>query len=251
MAQNSADTLLAGRLSLRQPARGHRAGTDAVLLGACVPLDAAGKALDAGAGVGSAGLVALARAPALDMTFVEIDATATALCAENIEANAFAGRARAIRADLLTARTRRAGGLKDGAYDLVLTNPPFHDPGEVRISPDADRARAHVAEGGLETWMKASLALLAPGGLFLMIHRADALPAILAAAEGRIGALRLLPVLPRENEPAIRLLVAGRKGSRAPLAILPSLVLHEAAGGFTRSAAAVHRGEAGIDLAPH
>ncbi len=61
LAQNSADTLLGGRLSLRQPARGHRAGTDAVLLGASVPVEASGKALDAGAGVGSAGLVALAR----------------------------------------------------------------------------------------------------------------------------------------------------------------------------------------------
>jgi tRNA1(Val) A37 N6-methylase TrmN6 len=246
LAQSSADTLLAGRVSLRQPVRGHRAGTDAILLGACAPPEASGKALDAGAGVGAAGLVALARAPALDVTFVEIDATAAALCNENVEANGFSGRARAVRADLMTAKTRRAGGLKDGAYDLVLTNPPFHEPGGVRVSPDADRARAHVAEGGLETWMKASLALLAPGGLFLMIHRADALPAILAAAGGRIGALRLLPVLPRENEPAIRLLVAGRKGSRAPLAILPPLVLHGQDGRFTPRAAGLHRGEAGI-----
>ncbi len=160
------------------------------------------------------------------MTFVEIDAATADLCRENVGTNGFADRARAVRADVMTAKTRRAGGLMDGAYDLILTNPPFHEPGGVRVSPDADKARAHVAEGGLEAWMKASLALLAPGGLFLMIHRADALPAILAAAEGRIGALRLLPVLPRESEPAIRLLVAGRKGSRAPVAILPPLVLH-------------------------
>ena len=246
MAQNSADTLLGGRLSLRQPARGHRAGTDAVLLGASVPVEASGKALDAGAGVGSAGLVALARASALDMTFVEIDAATADLCRENVGTNGFTDRARAVRADVMTAKTRRAGGLKDGAYDLILTNPPFHEPGGVRVSPDADKARAHVAEGGLEAWMKASLALLAPGGLFLMIHRADALPAILAAAEGRIGALRLLPVLPRESEPAIRLLVAGRKGSRAPVAILPPLVLHGEDRRFTPRAEALHRGEAGI-----
>jgi tRNA1(Val) A37 N6-methylase TrmN6 len=99
--------------------------------------------------------------------------------------------------------------------------------------------------------MKAALALLAPGGLFLMIHRADALPAILKGAAGRVGGLRLLPVAPRENEPATRLLVGGRKGSRAPLAILPPLILHGADGAFTSRAESIHRGEQGIDLGLH
>jgi tRNA1(Val) A37 N6-methylase TrmN6 len=134
---------------------------------------------------------------------------------------------------------------------MVLTNPPFYEAGAVRISPDPKKARAHVAAGGRESWMKAALALLAPGGLFLMVHRADALPGIVQGAEGRIGGLRLMPVLPRENEPAIRLLVGGRKGSRAPLAILPPLVLHGPDGRFTPRAEAVHRGEEGIDLGLH
>ena len=98
--------------------------------------------------------------------------------------------------------------------------------------------------------MKAALALLRPGGVFLMIHRADALAEILNAAKGRIGNLRLLPVHAKAGEPAVRLLLYGKKGSRAPLALLPPLVLHEAGGGFTPQAEAIHRGEAGIALAP-
>jgi len=242
------DAFLGGRISLRQPATGHRAGTDAVLLAACVPQDAQGRAADVGSGAGAAGLSALARVARLDLVCVEIDPALAALCARNISDNRFASRARAVAADMLRPASRRAADLADGGFDLVLTNPPFLDPAAARISPDPAKARAHVAEGGLEAWMKASLALLRPGGIFLMIHRADALAQVLAAAKGRIGALRLLPVHAKAGEPAVRLLVAGKKGSRGPLAILPPLALHQQDGRFTPEAEAIHRGEAGIVL---
>lgn len=250
MAANSPrpDAFLGGRLSLRQPGSGHRAGTDAVLLAACLPADARGRAVDVGAGVGAAGLSALTRACDLDMTCVEIDPALTALCAQNIAGNGLAGRARAVAADVLKPASRRAAGLADSGFDWALTNPPFLDPAASRASPDAAKARAHVAGGGLEAWMKASLALLAPGGSFLMIHRADALADILSSAKGRIGGLRLMAVHAKAGEPAVRLLVSGRKGSRGPLAILPPLVLHEPGGRFTRESEAIHRGEAGIAL---
>ena len=77
------------------------------------------------------------------------------------------------------------------------------------------------------------LALLRPGGRFVMIHRPDALAAILAAIENRLGALALLPVHPRAGAGAHRLLVSGVKGSKAPLRIAPALILHEADGRLT------------------
>ena len=250
MAANSPrpDAFLGGRLSLRQPDAGHRAGTDAVLLAACVPPGARGRGVDVGSGVGAAGLSALAHATELDMTCVEIDPSLTALCAQNIADNGFAARARAVSADVLRPASRRAAGLADGGFDWALTNPPFLDPAAARISPDAAKARAHVAESGLEAWMQASIALLKPGGTFLMIHRADALAAILTGAKGRIGGLRLMPVHARAAEPAVRLLVSGRKGSRAPFSLLPPLVLHEKDGRFTPESGAIHRGEAAIAL---
>jgi tRNA1(Val) A37 N6-methylase TrmN6 len=239
------DALLGGRLTLFQPRTGHRAGSDAVLLAACVPAGAEGRAIDVGAGVGAAGLGALLRAPALDMTFVEIDADLVEFCNRNIAGNGFSGRARALEADLLA--PRRAAGSSDGTFDLVITNPPFHQAGAVRPPPDPKKARAYVIESQ-GAWMKAAFALLAPGGTFLMIHRADALPEILETARGRIGGVRILPILPRAKAAAIRVLVAGRKGSRAPLEVLPQIVLHGESGGFTPQAEAIHRGEAGVDL---
>lgn len=240
--------MLGGKVRLRQTRSGHRAGTDAVLLGASVPAEARGRAVDIGAGTGAAGLMALSRATALDMTFVEIDPALCDLCAQNIAENGVSSRARAACADVLAPAARRSAGLADGTFDFVLTNPPFHDSGTIRRSPDAAKARAHVVEGGVERWMKAALALLAPGGRFFMIHRADALAAILAAADGRLGELRVLPVHAKEKEPAIRLLLSGKKGSRAPLALLPPLVLHADDGRFTPLAEALHRGEQGLSI---
>ncbi len=179
------------------------------------------------------------------MVLAEVDPATVALARANIAANGLEGRARAVEVDILKPAARRAAGLADGAATLVLTNPPFHAPGAARASPDADRARAHMGQAG--PWMKAALALLAPGGRFLMIHRPDALADILDAAEGRLGALRLKPVLPRAGAPAVRLLVAGVKASRAPLAILPQLVLHEG-DAFAPEAEAIHKGEADIDM---
>ena len=252
MAEEQADTpivedaLLGGRLRLRQPARGHRAGTDAVLLAAALdPRE--GCLMDAGAGVGTAGLAIARRQPALVTVLVEQDPLSADLAIDNARANGLDGRVSVVRADLLQASARRAAGLADGMADALVSNPPWQAPAAGRVSPDARRAAAHAfAEGsvGLEGWMRAVAALLRPGGRFALIHRADHLPALLAACEGRFGALSLLPIQPRAAQEAHRVILRGIKGSRAPFRLLTALVLHEEAGGFTPLAEALHQGEA-------
>ncbi|HTV27026.1 MAG TPA: methyltransferase, partial [Xanthobacteraceae bacterium] len=58
--ETSENTVLGGRLVLRQPLRGHRVGHDAILLAAATAARAGEHAVDLGSGVGAAGL-ALAR----------------------------------------------------------------------------------------------------------------------------------------------------------------------------------------------
>lgn len=241
--RSEAAAFLGGRLRLRQMPRGHRAGTDAVLLAAATPAQTRGLILDIGAGTGAVGLAAALRAPAATLGLVEIDPESCALARENIATNALAARIRVHEADLLSIAARRAGGLENESAEVLLTNPPYLTPGRARVSPDPRRALAHVSADGLEPWLRACLALLRPGGLFVMIHRADALADCLASVGTRLGALALLPVLPREGEAATRILLRGLKGSKAPLSLLPPLVLHEADGAFTPRAAALNRGE--------
>jgi tRNA1(Val) A37 N6-methylase TrmN6 len=242
------DLLLDGQLRLRQLSDGHRAGTDAVLLAAAAPVDASGLVVDLGAGVGSAGLALALRAPAAQVQLVDNDPAVLALARANIELNGLASRVEAREADLFSVAGRRAAGLADGAADLVLTNPPFLDPGRARVSPKPSRASAHALheDGALSAWIRVGLALLKPKGLFILIHRPEALGEILAACGKRAGALTLMPIHPRAGQPAVRILVRAKKGSRAPLSIAPPLILHEG-DRFTAQAEAIHRGRALIN----
>jgi tRNA1(Val) A37 N6-methylase TrmN6 len=227
-------------LVLRQNRAGHRVGLDAVLLAAAAGTLPARRIVDVGAGVGAVGLALARRFPDAQVELVEIDAETAALARDNAERNGLG--ARVVVADVTQAAERRAAGLVDGAADLVVTNPPFLAAHAARVSPDPARARAHALEGedGLGLWLKASLALLAPGGRFAMIHRADALPAIFAALERRLGDVAARPVYPRAGEDAIRVLVTGLKGSRAPARLAPPLSLHEADGRATAQAREIH-----------
>lgn len=237
------DPFLGSRLRLRQTPRGHRAGTDAVLLAAAMPAETAGLVIDAGAGTGAVGLAAALRAPLARIGLVEIDPETAALARANIIENALTERVRLHEADLLSPASRRATDLAEEAADLVLTNPPYLDAARARVSPDPRRALAHVAAGGLEPWARACLALLRPGGELAMIHRADALQQCLASLGARLGGLHILPVVARAGGPATRILLRGVKGSKAPLTLLSPLVLHEADGAFTPQAEALARGE--------
>ncbi len=240
------DAILGGRLNLRQMLAGHRVGTDAVLLAAAAGPPAR-RIVDVGAGVGAVGLALLTRWPEARADFVEIDSGLAALARENAALNGVAERSRVFALDALDGRARRAAGLPDGEADLVVTNPPFFAAEAARVSPDPSRARAHAfaagAEAPLGAWIVASLALLAPSGRFVMIHRPDALPEILEAFGRRLGDVAIRPVHPRAEADAIRVLVSGIKGSRAPTRLSPGLVLHEASGAFTPRGDALHRGD--------
>lgn len=245
-ATERTDAFLGGRLSLRQPARGHRSGTDAVLLAAAPPAGFAGRAADLGAGVGAVGLSLALREPGVRMDLVEIDRDLCRLAAENVAANGLSGRVAVIEVDLLgPGEVRRAAGLASGSMDLVLTNPPFDEAGRGRPSPDPAKRRAHVSDtGDLETWFGAAADMLRHKGLLVAILRADGLPRALSALGRAYGGLTVLPVHPRAAAPATRILLRAVRGSRAPLSIVPGLVLHADDGRFTPTADALHRGEA-------
>jgi tRNA1(Val) A37 N6-methylase TrmN6 len=222
------DAFLSGRLTIAQPARGFRAGLDTVLLGAAVG-HSGGELLDLGAGTGTAALVALADHPGLRATLVESDPAMMALAADNIAANGFAARARTIPLDVAASgRARSAAGLQSDAYASVIANPPFFETG-TRASARGAAAR-HMTTEALDLWVKTAAGHAAPGGEVIFVHIAEKLPALLAAFTARFGALTVLPLTPRDGEPAHRVLVRGIKGSRAPLTLLASRALHTPGG---------------------
>lgn len=246
----SDDAFLDGRLRVLQPAASYRAGIDGVLLAATAEPGRDGRLLDVGAGVGVVGLCVAWRLPDAVVTMVERDAGLAALARRNIERNGFAGRARVIEADVL----RPLGDCPElraatASFDHVLANPPFFEEGRGTAAGEPVKARANaMPAGALDRWLRFMAAMARPGGIVTMIHRSEALPALLDALAGRFGGIMLLPVHAREGQPANRLLVRAVKGSRAPLRLLPGLILHGAGNGFRPEIAAVLREGAGLGL---
>ncbi len=142
----------------------------------------------------------------------------------------------------------RKAGLEAGSFHCVVTNPPFRDASASRRSPDPLRALAHMMDDALiDYWLRAAASLLRPKGALVMIHRADALPLLLSVLPKSLGDVALRFVHPKPGAPAIRLLLTAIKGSRAPLTVLPPLILHGEDGAFTALAVGVHDGTAALD----
>jgi tRNA1(Val) A37 N6-methylase TrmN6 len=245
------DAVLGGALRLRQPRRGHRVGHDAVLLAAACPALPGEHVVDLGAGVGAAGLALAMRASDIGVTLVEIDPDLAALAAENAKLNGLAARVKSIALDAVApARAFAAAGLAPESVARVLMNPPFNDPVRQKSSPDRRRRLAHAApREALAAWIRTAARLLRPRGTLTLIFRADGLVDLGRALDSVFGAVTVLPVHPKPDEPAIRILVRATKASRAPLALLPGLVLNDAGGHPTPEAEAVLRAGAALPLA--
>lgn len=245
------DVVLGGRLRLRQPGRGHRVGHDAILLAAAVPARAGESVIELGAGVGAAGLALAARVPGIRLTMVELVSRLAALAVENAQLNGIS--AEVVELDVAApARVFAATGLRPDQAARVLMNPPFNDPARQRASPDRGRRLAHTApRATLGEWTRSAARLLRPRGTLSLIWRADGLGDVLNALGPAFGATVVLPIYPNPAESAIRVLVRATKASRAPLQLLPGLVLNDPAGRPTREAEEVLRASAALPLAEH
>jgi tRNA1(Val) A37 N6-methylase TrmN6 len=254
-AKTSRNAFLDGRLTILQPESGPRTAIDALFLAAAVPA-LAGKAqrvLEAGMGTGVASLAICARIEDARIIGVEVQPELAALARENARLNAFEDRCRIIEADITGgAQELEDAGLVRESFDHVAANPPFFTQGEVREGSDPSIARAYIAQDGyLDKWVRFLTSMAAPRGTVTIIHRAEALGELLALFEGRFGGVLVYPLFPKEGVPAKRVLVQGVKGSRAPLELLPGMVLHAADGSYTKQAETILRGGAGLRINRH
>lgn len=246
------DAFLGGALQVLQPVSGYRAGVDAVLLAAAAPVgpDAAHRVLDVGAGVGTVGLCLARRCSDAAVVLLERERELARIARDNVRRNRLEDRVTVAEADLdrLSAEALSHAGM-DGSFHHVVANPPFHAAGSGTLASERLKAESHAMDdGGLERWMRFLARMAAPGGTATVIHKTEALAELLSELGGRFGALKVLPVHARQDEPAIRVIVQGIKGSRAPLRVLPGFVLHGADGAFTAEADAILRAGAALDV---
>jgi len=165
-----------------------KVGTDGILLGAWVSTEGAGKLLDIGTGSGLIALMAAQRCAAggdrrFHITGIDIDAEAAEQAAENFAASPWAEQLSARHAGL--AEFVEEG--HDGAFDVIVSNPPYYITGKSIIpAGEARTAARRDSELTLDDVVEAAVRLLSPTGRLSLILP-TAREADLTAAMTRAG----------------------------------------------------------------
>ena len=169
---------------------------------------------------------------------------------ENAAANGLDDRVRSVAASVTApAALLDSLGLAADSFDQCVANPPFHDEAAGTPARHAFKSGSHaMPAGSLEDWIRFMARMVRPSGRATIIHKAEALESLLSFMSPRFGGLAVFPVFPRTGESAIRVIVEGIKGSRAPLSLRPGIVLHGERNGFLPEANAILRHGAALDI---
>jgi tRNA1(Val) A37 N6-methylase TrmN6 len=206
------DTLFNGRLICAQFKRGYRFSADAVLAAHFCRPGPADRILDLGCGSGVIGLILAFRHPGARVAGLEVQEELARLAGENIRANRLETRVSVIHGSL-----REISALvAPESFDLVVSNPPYRQPGSGRLSPTDQRARArHEIDANLaEVVRAAAFAVKNRGRVVLVYPAARLIPLAAALRNERLEPKRLQPVYsyPDSPEAALVLLEAVKNG---------------------------------------
>ncbi|HXU99216.1 MAG TPA: methyltransferase domain-containing protein [Caulobacteraceae bacterium] len=240
----SEDRLLDGAVRLRQGAAGYRAGMDAALLAAACDAAVGETLVEAGCGAGAVMLSAAHRRPGARFVGLERDPAAVELAKGNIELNGQGDRVSVLEGDIEASPAHLAGF---GVFDAALANPPYFDDERRLRGPAQAKRGAYLSDAGLGAWIEFLCRAVRDGGTITLIHRADRLADILALIQRRAGSIQVRPIHPFADAPAARVIVRAVRSGRAPLRLLPALVLHLRDGTkHTAEAEAILRGKADL-----
>jgi tRNA1Val (adenine37-N6)-methyltransferase len=191
------------QFSLRQEHSAMRITTDGVLLGAWADCEGAGTILDIGAGTG---LIALMIAQRCDGTITAVEPDKGSF--EDLQYNIFHSpwRERIIPVNRTLQTFARESGA-GGAFDLIVSNPPFFS-GDKLPEQSGKRDTRHTVMLTHETLITLVSLLLKRGGRFLLILPARYEQEIIAlAAVQRLFCNRVLRVIPRQGKAVNRVLL--------------------------------------------
>ena len=212
---------LGGRIRIRQPQKGYRAGVDPVLLAASVPARSGQSVLELGLGVGTAALCLSARVDGLSLTGVEIQSDYAALARENASLNA--ADLTVVDADLAVLPDQ----IKNSRFDHVIANPPYFDRNAGHPAGDLGRETAMGEATPLALWLDIAARRVVPKGYVSFIHRAERLGDLLAQLPKTLGSVQVQPLQPRVGRDAHLVILRARHSGKAPLRIHAPITMHQ------------------------
>ncbi len=231
------DTLWPGGPRFLKSGDGFKLSTDSVLLAHFAAPIRAGTIFDLGCGAGVLTVLLGLSHPNAALGGVELRSEAAALCRRNLEGNGLdAG-------GILTGDLRaHRSFLKAGAWDLVVSNPPYFASGSGYTAPDPDRAAARdERDCTLDELCAAAGYLCRWGGAFALVHRPERLAEVFTA----LGAHGLEPKRLRfvqyaaERAPSLALIEA-RRGGKPGLKVCAPLLLTDETGGDSAEAKEIY-----------
>jgi tRNA1Val (adenine37-N6)-methyltransferase len=219
------DTFLGGRIQIIQQRRGYRFSIDAVLLSQFVKLRRNEKVIDLGTGCGVLPLLLSQTTKAISFVGVEVQRGLADLATRNVHLNQLESRISILHQDFRSLKKT----FPPGAFDVVLSNPPYRRHLSGRTNPSAEKAIArHEIKGTLDDLISIASYLLPPKGRCYLIYPATRAVDLLATLRGRnVEPKRVRWVHPHADEEANLILVEALKTSGVELKTLPPLILHE------------------------
>lgn len=203
-------------------------GTDAMLLADFVNLSGISRACDLGSGSGIIALLLALRRENLLVTGLELDGTAAEYARQSAAMNGLDRRVAFITGDL----RRHRELFPAGAFDLVVSNPPYYPvgSGKAPASPAAAAARSEDS-CTLEQLCQAASFLTRFGGRFALVHKPEHLSRVLCTLSGAGLEPKRLRMVHNDAASAPNLfLTEARRGGKPGLVIEPPLLLTDGAG---------------------
>ncbi|WP_374764322.1 tRNA1(Val) (adenine(37)-N6)-methyltransferase [Yunchengibacter salinarum] len=238
------DAFLGGALHLEQPIDGYRVSMDTVMLAAAVPAQPGETVLEGGIGSGGAALCLARRVPDVRVHGIDVQQSMIDLATRNAQRNGLGHALTLALGDVAD----RSGA--QSQYDHVMLNPPYLAHASAIRPPDRSKGMAHMeSRAVLDDWLRFAVHYVRQKGSITLVYRADRLDEVLARLHGRVGAISVLPLWPRQGEAAKRVIIQGRKGARGGLTLLPGLALHGRTERYTPEAENILRKGAALDLA--
>lgn len=227
--QEEETSILGGRVRVLQPDKGLRVTTDTVLLAAAAKVGLGDTVMDMGCGTGGAGLALLARVSDINLIGIDIQDELITLAQKNAALNDWSDQCRFECRDV-TKQPHRD-------LDHIICNPPYMREKTWSKGVDEARNKALGFDQGtmLKNWIDAIYGALKPMGGMTLIHKAETLDELLIAMHERFGAIEVIPLASKAEEPAKRIIIRAIKGRKTPLTIHPTIILHKSDGDYTES----------------
>jgi tRNA1Val (adenine37-N6)-methyltransferase len=227
------DTMFQGKLKVIQKKDGYRFSLDAVILGRLAQVSSGERVIDLGTGCGIIPLILAATTEVKEIVGVEIQEELAEVACRNVALNGFDGIINIVKEDLKNLPSL----YPTGAFDFILTNPPFRKRSTGRINPQEQKSIArHEIAISLQEVLAVAHFLLKTQGKFFVIYPAVRLVDLFyEMRQCGLEPKTIQCVHSRLDTPAKMVLVESVKGGGVELQAKEPLIIYDTEGKYTEA----------------